>query len=469
MKFDCTAVCDDTPQADRDKCGHAKRLDDWLDATHAPDDHYVKNRGWGGEETDEALTRFPGEMDTECPGSPGDCISIILMHGTNDMSGSVSPESARANLGLIVDEAKSRNLDVLLMTIIRRGSNPGGMDKWEDYKDEVLDLAMDEDLQSVNPWATLCDTANCVDDNYWMPGEPPCFDPNATPDPGHLDPDGYDELTDLIKAVFPAAEPAKPAPTAPAGIVTDTTPSFTWPEVPDTRWYELDLDAGTITWWEGAAHCGGGTCTANPGVALAPGAHTWKVRGRNLLGMGAWSEDTAFEIWTTVPDEAIPTGPTGVHFEPWVPLYEWLPAAGATKYNVRVKDMAGNTDYNAPGLLASATCADGVCSHLGTALPDSDVYSLQVVARNGIGAAPGALNVSFTFLECLDDTEKDLQALEPGPVTTTETVDHCGPVTAGAMGPYEVSAGGDLTVRTRDGFTAADDFTVRGELTIISP
>jgi lysophospholipase L1-like esterase len=571
VTFDCSGGCSPDTSVTREKCGHTRRLDDWIDTWLGAGDHVI-NRGVGGEKTAAAVGRLPGVLDDKC-GTPGNCNAVILMHGTNDMSASnISPESARDNLGLMIAEARSRNIDTLLMTIIRKGLAPNNT-KWETYKDLTLALATAENLQSVNPWLPLCPTTSCYNANYWLANKPPCNDPNGNPDPGHLDPDGYDVLTDLIKDEFPAAAPLAPATTTPAGDLTDTQPDFVWDEAATARWYELEVD-GATTWWEAAVHCTGGVCTVDPGVVLAQAAHSWRVRGRNLRGMGAWSADTSFTVWgvpgtptpsspaglfidampTTAPfgwepytwsqdaeatdydlvvadgggavltrsfdasicngsdclaspDEGlgagdyswtvqarnpgasglesaalgfeiydqvpgvpVPTAPTGDHFEPFAPLYQWLPDPYATEYDLEVRDSGDNLDASAAGLLASAVCTGGLCSHQGAALPDPDDYTLKVRGRNVVGdsafSSPGA---DFTLLACADPSTQDLEALQPSPVTTTEAVTHCGPVTAGTPAAYTIEATGTLTLHTRDGFRADDGFTVKGELTVRSP
>ena len=244
---------------------------------------------------------------------------------------------------------------------------------------------------------------------------------------------------------------------------------FVWPEVATARWYQLEVDAGSTTWWEAAVHCAGGTCSVDPGAALAAGPHSWKVRGRNLLGMGAWSAVTNFVVGP--PPVPTPIAPTGELFES-APTYEWLEESCATEYDLEVRDAMNNLDAQATNLLASTVCSAGRCSYVeGTPLAGPDTYSLKVLARSATGdgslSSPGA---DFTILACTDPLKEDLSVLQPGPVTTTESVTHCGPVTAGAVGTYVIEAsGGDLTVHTRDGFSAEDEFHVRGDLAVRTP
>ena len=162
--------------------------------------------------------------------------------------------------------------------------------------------------------------------------------------------------------------------------------------------------------------------------------------------------------------------PTGELFET-APLYEWQEVACATEYDLEVRDAANNLDAQATGVLASAFCAAGVCSFVeGTELTGTDDYTLKVLARSAIGDGPlSDPGVDFTILDCTDPSQKDLADFHMTPVETTEVVDHCGPLTGAALAPFMIEASGDLTIHTRDGFTAHNGFTVLGTLSIRSP
>lgn len=462
--FDCTGNCG-ASSGGREKCGYARRLDDWLGAGDQ-----VVNLGVGAESTAEAMSRLASELNSNC-GTPGACTNVILMHGSNDMEGSVSPESARDNLAAMIDEAKSRNIDVLLMTIIRRVYDKDN-EKWSTYRGFILDLASSENLQSVDPWTPLCDSFKCFNEKYWVDREESqCTDPGegdsaGSHGVGHVDPDGYGVMTDLIQDVFPGSAPAAPSPTSPSGVVADTTPDFVWPQDPEARWYQLEVD-GAETWWESAESCSGSTCTVNTGVSYAAGAHSWRVRGRNLRGQGTWSADIDFSL--TAPAAPTPIGPTGELFES-APDYRWLEVEGATEYDLEVRDAADNLDAGATGLLASAVCDGGVCSYVeGTVLTGDDDYTLKVLGRNGVGDGPLSPGLDFSILDCVDASQKALAEFVSSPVTTTETIEHCGLLTGAATGAYTIEVGGDLTVHTRDGFAAHNGLTVRGKLAIKNP
>ncbi|MFQ5350703.1 MAG: GDSL-type esterase/lipase family protein, partial [Thermoanaerobaculia bacterium] len=397
--FDCTGECSYGPSGEN--CGHVRRLDSWIDGWLGAGNHVV-NEGVGAERTAAAVVRLPGVLDSQCPDSPGDCVAVILMHGTNDMCCSgVSPETARDNLGFMIDEAKSRNIDTLLMTVIRKVYAPNH-NKWKTYKNLTLALAGTKNLQSVNPWLTLCAGTTCFNNKYWVdhPNSQCTAPGEGDGDIGHLDPNGYNDLTDLIKAVFPAAAPAAAVPTAPTGDLTDTQPDFVWPEVGETRWYELDVD-GATTWWEAAVYCTGGTCTVDPGVGLAKGAHSWRVRGRNLRGMGAWSADTPFTVWG-IPGTPVPSDPAGQFFDPtptsapfgWEP-YTWSEDPEATDYDLVVSDGGGPVlTQSFDSSICISTCEASPGQGLGA---DSHTWTVQ--ARNPGVSGPVSGSLAFEIFD----------------------------------------------------------------------
>ena len=566
--FDCSGGCGLTPAAARDQCGIVRRLDVFLGGGAA---NYVKNLGIGGESTAEGVARLPSSLDGEC-GTPGDCIAMILMHGTNDMYGGVPPATAAFNVQTMIGQARARNIDTLLMTIIRRINDPSNL-FWSAYHDLIVALAATENVPRVDPYVPLCPDTTCFNTNYWVANS--CFAGNPGElEVGHPDPDGYNIMGNLVTAAFPGSVPAGPTTTSPAGDIGDTTPDFVWPEVAGARWYALEVDAATTTWWEAAAHCAAGTCTANPGVALAKSAHSWRVRGRNLRGLGSWSAVTPFEIWGVpgkpvgsapmgtfqdvdplsppfgwepytwskvtdatlydleVEDGGVPvlqqtfaasicsgstcsarpgaglaegsytwtvqgrnpgatgapsaaksfdvdhlppaapmaTGPTGELFE-MAPRYEWLATAGATEYDLEVKDSGGAVDAQATGLSAAAVCVAGFCSHVeGTMLGGPDSYTLRVRGQSAGGVGPySAPGAGFTVIACADASATQLQTQYPSPLQTAETLSHCGAVSAAMTAPYTIDSTGDLTIHTRDGFSAYSGFTVIGDLAVKSP
>ncbi len=95
--------------------------------------------------------------------------------------------------------------------------------------------------------------------------------------------------------------PGEPLLVYPTMDTFDTTPPFQWMDSLDADQYRIQvfnnsavlvinelLTASTV--------CTGATCIYSPAVALATEAHTWRVRGINPVGAGAFSATKAFTV-----------------------------------------------------------------------------------------------------------------------------------------------------------------------------
>ena len=122
------------------------------------------------------------------------------------------------------------------------------------------------------------------------------------------------------EAVLPA-----PDSIAPAGVLTDSTPTYRWSVVAEATWYQLwvnDPTGNVILAWYTASevNASSGECAVTPDTALAVGDGTWWVRAWNSeQGNGPWSQGLDFTLsdggvgWATVlefePDPAVVTDP----------------------------------------------------------------------------------------------------------------------------------------------------------------
>lgn len=95
--------------------------------------------------------------------------------------------------------------------------------------------------------------------------------------------------------VFSSAPQAAPVAVSPVTRVFDPTPTLRWEPVEGATEFEIEDPFGSSTTLRAAEACLGGVCRFTTG-ALAPGAHTWRVRAVNPLGAGAWSPPIAFEV-----------------------------------------------------------------------------------------------------------------------------------------------------------------------------
>ena len=95
--------------------------------------------------------------------------------------------------------------------------------------------------------------------------------------------------------VFDGPPASAPATIAPAARIFDPTPTFRWQTIFAATEFEIEDAFGTSTTLAAADHCIGGVCRFTS-RALSPGAYTWRVRGMNPLGAGAWSASVAFQV-----------------------------------------------------------------------------------------------------------------------------------------------------------------------------
>ncbi|MFN7940504.1 MAG: GDSL-type esterase/lipase family protein [Thermoanaerobaculia bacterium] len=150
---------DDSPQWDGG--GYPARLQKWL-----RNDGYlnatVENDGIGGESTADGLSR----IDDVLAGG-GDW--LILMEGSNDVTGRVSAETIRANLNQMASRAEADGLRVLHATVIPRWPTAGyDSDNLhtEILNDEIRDLAAVTSRGLADQFAEFIALPDVFDDYY---------------------------------------------------------------------------------------------------------------------------------------------------------------------------------------------------------------------------------------------------------------------------------------------------------------
>ena len=371
-------------------CGYQGRLQASLGKT-------VWNRGRAGETTAGGLTRIvlagePLETDRCSDSEAGDV--VLIMEGTND--GGQSALTNKANLAFIVDLATSKCVHSAIATLIRRlqpspiGWLIGDPDHpyTADLSSKISDISIDKNRALVDVYASICPIQDCFFANYWP------YIVNG--DPGHIDASGYDLMEPIFYDLI-TDRPVAGAVTnlSPSTNITDTTPTFSWNEQIDSDWYFLEVNGGAShgSWYPEEAICSGGSCLVTPGGMMPGGHHSWRVRTRNLQGVGAWSATQAFSIG--LPGPANPMTPTGDIFDA-TPDYTWTEAADATGYEIELEDSLGGVgqpDTSAP------SCGGGTCSV--TTLPggalSAGAYAWRVRGTNGSGEGPWSGQLAFTL------------------------------------------------------------------------
>lgn len=99
------------------------------------------------------------------------------------------------------------------------------------------------------------------------------------------------------------AKPAKPTAKAPSSTITSATPTFVWGKASRATKYELRVyQSSTLLFKKtGLTKVSWVSTTALPAnVDL-----TWKVRGSNARGAGAWSKSLTFKVVPPGPAKAI--------------------------------------------------------------------------------------------------------------------------------------------------------------------
>ncbi|MEE9322377.1 MAG: hypothetical protein V3U76_18195 [Granulosicoccus sp.] len=97
--------------------------------------------------------------------------------------------------------------------------------------------------------------------------------------------------------------PAATTLLAPAGGITDSTPSYRWHAEAASSWYHLwvnDSSGNRIKRWYTAAQAGcsdgSSVCEVTPPDELADGSGRWWVLTWNVHGRGLWSNSRRFSV-----------------------------------------------------------------------------------------------------------------------------------------------------------------------------
>lgn len=99
-------------------------------------------------------------------------------------------------------------------------------------------------------------------------------------------------------AALAAPAGAPPVPKAPAGEITDTTPTFQWTKVAGATAYQLDVWQGGSIYVVGVSSsaCTATLCSKTPATVLAFATHLFRVRAKVSGVWGPWSVFRAFKI-----------------------------------------------------------------------------------------------------------------------------------------------------------------------------
>jgi hypothetical protein len=146
--------------------------------------------------------------------------------------------------------------------------------------------------------------------------------------------------------------PNKVVTVAPVGIVTSSTPTFSWNAVAGTYYLlrVVDRDNAVVDrWYQPAeAGCSGGTGVCH--VALSGqrpvGPSTWSVIAWNGMGYGPWSDVIPFVVEIADPAAAIPQpiAPLGTLNTPHA-TYMWTRVPTAVLYRLAISSAGGQPTH----------------------------------------------------------------------------------------------------------------------------
>jgi hypothetical protein len=387
--------------------GYPGRLDAHLGCDGSPSSCAIYNEGVGGNTTSQMLSRINGVLNQR----PYD--AMLLMGGTNDIFKNTSNETIEFNLTELSNRASARGVDTVFASIIR--FHPSGIHgtskdpQVADLRARVTGLAGQRSGYLADNWPLLCPNGSCFANHYYdcvgNPGQPPPCGANRTVDPvGHPDGSGYDIMAITFAAGLTFEDPpGVPEPTSPSGTVPASPTTYTWKRDPGTRatWHQLEIDGpgGTVhsRWYEARFHCGGSSCSVNPGVSLAPGSYSFRVRGRTPRGRGDWSEPGLFTVLAP-PEPPNPLAPKGTFYSaaPLAFVFEWSTSANATEYDLEV---TGSGTQIAETYAAASICGGSSCASPPSPPLSGGAYSWRVRARNGAGTGPWSKRTSFTVVD----------------------------------------------------------------------
>ncbi|MBN1310254.1 MAG: hypothetical protein JXB30_02465, partial [Anaerolineae bacterium] len=159
----------------------------------------------------------------------------------------------------------------------------------------------------------------------------------------------------------------------------NSQPEYIWSPVDGAEAYQLQVagSGGSFVvdaWYDAGDVCAGGVCTLTSPTVLVPDHYLWQVRIRAGGIEGPWSRVTGFRVGASTA------------IEPnwrWssLPEYLWAPVSGATEYELKVLDEAGNVLIDTWHEVGSV-CGQEECTVTpSTALALDQRYSWRVRTR----------------------------------------------------------------------------------------
>lgn len=181
----------------------------------------------------------------------------------------------------------------------------------------------------------------------------------------------------------PTTPPAAPSLVSPAAFATNVSSAsalFTWNAPATATGYAIEISLDPS--FPGTVVAETTTTTSRTVTTLSGGlAYYWRVKARNNVGFGAYSEVRAFSTVATRPGKPVLTTPaqfsTGISV---TPTLTWNAVPGATSYRVQV-----STSNTFSGAMTVNDSLTGTSRAVGSLAGLTDYY-WRVIARNAAGA-----------------------------------------------------------------------------------
>jgi lysophospholipase L1-like esterase len=371
--IDETADPNDPPE----EWGYPRRLDD-LFGTCGTSSCNTYNRGKGGEETPEGLTRLQNMV---LPERRWDL--VILMDGTNDIFQHTSLNTIETNLRLMDQRATEAGADTLHASIIHFHPDaltaPPANRPWlntdaTSLRTRIIDIASDRDRYFADQFNVLCPSGNDVHGH----NQTTCYSIHYGEKDivGHPNGSGFDMMAPVFYSTMTSvAVPGTPTTVSPSGTSCGAPTTFTWNKESPARanWYNLLIETSggsdlsdkwyQETEWRGGQPnpCDGSSpCGVPTPIALGAGSYRWSVRGRNPRGHGSFTSTRSFGVETSPPPVVTTlTSPAGNTADN-DPSFTWDSVSGGTGYDLSVETSGGSpiADFS----YTTSICGGGSCS-----------------------------------------------------------------------------------------------------------
>jgi hypothetical protein len=153
--------------------------------------------------------------------------------------------------------------------------------------------------------------------------------------------------------VFSGVRPVAPTLLAPIGIISDTTPVYTWSDGGDAYDFMLlvvdsQRNREIHDWYLAADICNGTVCTVTQTVPLTNDNYIWYLKARNPAG-ATWAVGKRFTVFTGGPvGVATPIMPAGI-ISDTTPTYTWGEGSDAVDYQLLLFNSSGSLIRQLPG------------------------------------------------------------------------------------------------------------------------